>query len=162
MSPKPRHSELVAVQVLREQQWAYARRLEHLSYRDIRRLAVAPPDEGGLGYDISEQGLKGLVKGYLESMREVLAPERDELIAREAAMLDLATRHAVASLRRAEDAREFDPTGLDALLKVSDRRRKLYGLDAPTEARVEVHAYDGATAELNAMLAEAGIEVLHD
>jgi hypothetical protein len=39
----------------------------------------------------------------------------------------------------------------------SESRRKLLGTDAPTESRIDVTVTDAATAELNAMLAEAGL-----
>ena len=47
---------------------------------------------------------------------------------------------------------------LRLLVEVSDSRRKLLGLDAPTEHKIDVTVTDAATAELNAMLAEAGLE----
>lgn len=39
----------------------------------------------------------------------------------------------------------------------SESRRKLLGVDAPTETKIDVTITDAATAELNAMLAEAGL-----
>lgn len=47
---------------------------------------------------------------------------------------------------------------LKLLAEVSESRRKLMGLDAPTEHKIDVTVTDAATAELNAMLAEAGLE----
>lgn len=54
--------------------------------------------------------------------------------------------------------------GVDAAIERADRRldlaatkeARLFGLDAPTEAKVDVTTHDGVTAELNAMLARAG------
>jgi hypothetical protein len=45
---------------------------------------------------------------------------------------------------------------LAGMVRVAESRRKLLGLDAPTESRVEVVSNDAVTAELNEMLARAG------
>lgn len=98
MPPKVKTSELIALRVMREQQWAYDRRLEHLSYREMRSLANRPPEHGGLGYDLSEQALKALVDGYVERMRETLEESREQQIARELADLDKQHRALVMML----------------------------------------------------------------
>jgi len=180
---KPRYAELTATRLLGEQRWAYERHLEHMNYRDMRRLVIEPVDRGGLGYDLSEHALRGLVVGYVESARETLTEERGVYIARELADLDLQHRALAAVLSRSIDAAEstkvaaalgydslaqllkeapdaavpLDARQITALLRelraVGESRRKLLGLDAPLEARVEVTSRDGVIAELEAMLA---------
>jgi hypothetical protein len=180
---KPRYAELTATRLLGEQRWAYERHLEHMNYRDMRRLVIEPVDRGGLGYDLSEHALRGLVVGYVESARETLTEERGVYIARELADLDLQHRALAAVLARSIDAAEsakvaaalgydslaqllkeapdaavpLDARQITALLRelraVGESRRKLLGLDAPLEARVEVTSRDGVMAELEAMLA---------
>jgi len=149
----------------------------------MRRLVIEPVDRGGLGYDLSEHALRGLVVGYVESARETLTEERGVYIARELADLDLQHRALAAVLARSIDAAEstkvaaalgydslaqllkeapdaavpLDARQITALLRelraVGESRRKLLGLDAPLEARVEVTSRDGVMAELEAMLA---------
>lgn len=180
---KPRYAELTATRLLGEQRWAYERHLEHMNYRDMRRLVIEPVDRGGLGYDLSEHALRGLVVGYVETARETLTEERGVYIARELADLDLQHRALAAVLSRSIDAAEstkvaaalgydslaqllkeapdaavpLDARQITALLRelraVGESRRKLLGLDAPLEARVEVTSRDGVIAELEAMLA---------
>lgn len=155
MTPKPKHAELIAVRVLREQQWAYARRLEHLSYRAMRQAANLPVEQGGLGYDLSEHALKGLVAGYLADQRDVLAADREELLARQQADLDELARAARASLRRAAEVKALDVHAAKLLLDTLASERRLHGLDAPTEQRIDVtvtDATDKAIAELAADL----------
>lgn len=180
---RPKASELIAVRVEREEAWAYARHLEHLSYRAMRAAALADPPHG-LGYDLSEQMLKTRVTGYLERMRETLTDDRDAYIAREIADLDEQQRALMALLVRGVDlkattilagtlgyrsagelvAREPElavpldvPTTtllLRELRAVGAERRKLLGLDAPIAARLDVTHHDAVAQELAAMLDE--------
>lgn len=155
MTPRAKASELIAVRVLRERQWAYERRLEHLSYRSMRRAANLPPEQGGLGYDLSEQALKHLVRDYLAEQHEVLAADRDELLARQQADLDELARVARASLGKAASLGALDVHAAKLLLDTLASERRLHGLDAPTEQRIDVtvtDATDKAIAELAADL----------
>lgn len=186
MGKKAKHAELIAVKVLREQRWAYERRLDHLSYHEIRLLSSAPVERGGLGYDISEHRLKGLVTGYRERMAEVEAEELDEHRARELADLDRVHRSLVSLIEDPVDraasapvAAAFgyrtvdelianapgsvimreDKTRLAALAQlraVGESRRKLLGIDAPQQIKADIVMHDAVTEELNAMLARAG------
>jgi hypothetical protein len=90
--------EVVAVRVQREQQWAFERRLEHLSYRQIRIAANRPTDEGGLGHDLSESALRGLVQGYAERMRQSAEVDLVMLRDRQAAEVDDMARRAKADM----------------------------------------------------------------
>lgn len=188
MTKRPKYRDLTAVKLEREQAWAYERHLEHLSYRDMRRLVSLPPSEGGLGYDLSEHALAGLVRGYIDTMRDTLSEQRDAYVAREIADLDRQQRALESVLARnvdaAETAKVAAALGYDsavALLKaqpdlvvplpasdvvrvlaalraVGESRRKLLGLDAPIEAKVDVTHRDAVAEELSKLLAEAGID----
>lgn len=156
MSKKAKRSELIAVKVMAEQRWAYERRLEHYSYRDMASLVMRPVEAGGLGYPLSESALKGLVRGYRERMADVEAEDLDEHRARELADLDLAQRLALVAMRAAAQAEELDVTATTLYLKAGESRRKLLGLDMPVTAKVDVTVHDAVTEELNAMLSRAG------
>lgn len=188
MAKRPKFSDVDDVRLQREQAWAYERHLEHLSYRAMRARCILPPSEGGLGYDLSEHALSGLVRGYIDRMRETLTEQRDAYVARELADLDEQQRALTAVLARNIDTAETTkiaaalgygsalellneqpalavplPAGdlvriLAALRAVGESRRKLLGLDAPVEAKVDVTHRDGVTEELSRMLAEAGID----
>jgi hypothetical protein len=180
MTPKTRRDELIALRTLAEQRWAYDARMAHLSYRDMRRrVAEAPPV--GLGYDLSEHTLKALVAGYRERMTDVHAIDLDEHRERELEDLDIAQRRTdfVAELA-AKRLAAVDDLGVELLDEkagkllldatsqrrtIGESRRKLLGLDAPTQVKADVIVHDAVTEELNAMLARAGrdpIEVRDD
>lgn len=188
MTPKAdRNRDLIEARVLREREWAHAAWLSRLSWGAMRRLANLPEVEGGLGYDLSEQALKGLVLAARND-RGDMAMGRDERIERQAAEVDERARSArhdfaaayskAAALDRAiADFEVYDMDTAAALraliqertalaydLERADRRldsihareAKLFGLDAPTEAKLEVTSRDAVADELNAMLERAG------
>lgn len=51
---------------------------------------------------------------------------------------------------------------LAGMVRIAESRRKLLGLDAPTAVAIDVTVTDAATAELNVMLAEAGLEAVEN
>ena len=194
MTPKASsNTDLIAAQTMREREWCHARWLERMSFSAIRRAANLPESEGGLGYDLSEQAVKGLVLAA-RADRGDMTMGRDERIERQAAEVDERARAArndfAAAYRKAaaiddaiealreSDERILDPMGyanamsrlvakrdqhaadleradkrLDA---VHAREARLFGLDAPTEAKLEVTTRDAVADELNAMLERAG------
>lgn len=176
-------SDPVAIKVAGERAWAYERWMQRLSYSAMRWLANLPPAEGGLGYDLSESALRGLVKSARDD-RGDLTMSREDRIERQSAEVDERGRGAIqdyvnartmldqprpvaADFMEREDYLEALLTwsktveaGLKAvesaerrLEAVHNREAKLHGLDAPTEAKVEVTTRDAVTAELEAMLA---------
>jgi len=167
MTPKANGTDIIAVRVMREQRWAYERRLEHLSYPKIRNLANRSERDGGLGYDLSEHALKGLVSGYIERMREVDEVDLAEHRARELADLDLEQRRLdlVASLAAESmvNARAIQALDVHAgklvigatreRRAVGESRRKLLGLDAAQRIEADVTVHNAIDEELNAMLA---------
>jgi hypothetical protein len=180
----PRHSPILP-QVLREQRWAYERRIEHYDWAAMRMLANRDVEDGGLGYDLSEQALRGLVRAYRNAMAEVEVEDLEEHRARELVDLDRqhreilqltepvdwqATAKAAAAYgyRDVHEAVRAEPgliclrdekTRLAAwaqLRAIGESRRKLLGLDAPQQIKADVVVRDAVTEELNAMLARAG------
>lgn len=189
MPPKVPRGDLIAVRTLREQRWAYERTLEHLSYREMRALANRKPKHGGLGYDLSEQALKGLVRGYRERMADVEEHTLAEHRERELADLDALHRQLAALAtpidleRAAVVAKHFGYDSIEAFVvdnptadvwrddgariralrerrAVGESRRRLLGLDAPVSAKVEITMRDAILDDLNAALAAADLEPL--
>lgn len=190
-TPTPDDSDrkaLLLSRTLTEQQWAYERVLEHLSFREMRQRVSAPVERGGLGYDLSESALRGLVRGYRERMADVERHDLELHRERELNDLDALHRHLAAIVADPVDwnatrlaalelgytdvreAIEREPnllrlhnpaTVMNAVRElrgVSESRRKLLGLDAPAKTDVQVTMRDAVTDELNAMLARAGRE----
>lgn len=189
----PEPSGLTPARVATEQAWAHARWLERLSFAQMRVVAQLPPDEGGLGYTLSESALRGLVTGAREARGDI-SMSREERIERHATEVDARARAARRDLEAAErrarkldeviegftvydkdDARELSGLiakreAIAADLAHADRRldavhareAKLFGLDQPTEAKLEVVSRDGIIDDLNAALermGEAPVEV---
>lgn len=176
-------TEVVDPRIEREARWCYERRIDRLSVRAIADLSGKHPDEGGLGNPLSHATVARRIRHYHATMIELEGETRDEARSRELELLDLAGR-TVADLAdpidRAATARaraiaqhhggdpnnpalivlRDDAVRLRAISEVraqSESRRKLLGLDAPAETKIDVTITDAATAELNAMLAEAGL-----
>lgn len=157
---------LVSARVMREQEWAYDLRAAHHSVREISMLSYRGREQGGLGYGLSSQAVKGLVNSYLERMRESLEESPAERIAQEVADLDMQYRAAARLVAATyidevgDEQRRDERTILAALAtlrQIGERRAKLLGLDATEKKQVDVTVRDAASAELEAMLAEAGI-----
>jgi hypothetical protein len=168
MTPKAgkrkRRDELIAVKVMREQEWAYERWLEHMSYQAMRVAASRPPEAGGLGYDLSAATFEGLVKGYRE--REGLSElTRDEARERRAHDLALIMRATRAAMAKAAALGALDVHAAKLNLEAGRDLAKHYGTDQPITVEANVTHRDAVTEELNAMLAAAGrnpVEVDHD
>lgn len=180
-------TDLVVARVAREQEWAHALWLARHSFLGMRRVASLPEHEGGLGYDLSEQALKGLVDGA-RAARGDLSTSRAGRIERQAAEVDeraRAARHdfaaahsrAAALDRAIADFEVYDVATARALADlvaqraqlasdvekadrrldvVQQREAKLFGLDQPTEAKLDVVTHDGVLDDLNAALARLG------
>jgi hypothetical protein len=148
-------ADLVAVKVMREQEWAYAAWLAHVPFAQMRVEVAKPPSEGGLGYELSVQALRGLVTGYRARVGD-LSATREEQIERELHDLDAIQRAAGLSLARAEAAEALDVHAAKLYLDAGAQRRKLLGLDAAVKVEAEVTHRDAVAEELNAMLGRAG------
>lgn len=169
MPPKPKHSDLIAIQVMREQEWCYDKRRAHLSIREIARATIEAPPVG-LGYYLSPHQIKGLLGGYLERMRETLEESPAEAIAQELADLDMQYRAAAQLAGEYTGEVTVDPdTGVEVkvrrdervilaalatLRQINERRAKLLGLDAPTASTVAVTVTDATDAAVQELAAE--------
>jgi len=176
--------DLVDVAIAQEERWAYERRVERLTYRamaDLSRQAVA---QGGLGRELSTATLVRRANSYRKSLmldesetrdqhrgRELEALDRQEralysfldpvdqaastAIARQLGMsLDELTRVRPAMLVMREDKVRI--AALSQLRGVSESRRRLLGLDAPTESSLTVTTVDSTDAALADLAAQLG------
>ena len=179
-------TDLVEARVIREEDWALDAWRARRSFPDMRRLAMLPLEEGGLGYALSESALRGLVAQARKRHGDTTMT-RDERVERQqmeiderarAARYDLARAHAELNRPRPSrdeypDPDEWDRAfiawakGQDAatrLVESADKRlaaamkdeRDLHGLNAPTRIEADVTTRDAVTEELNAMLERAG------
>lgn len=176
-------SEVVDPRIEREARWCYERRLDRMTVRDIADVSLAE-----LGYSLSHSTVARRIRHYHATMLELEGETRDEARARELELLDKAARtvatladavdHAATAKARAvaeyhgDDPNDprlvvlTDPVvrlrAMQELVRQSESRRKLLGTDAPAEHKLDVTVVDAATAELNAMLAEANLPPIPD
>lgn len=160
MTPKSKRkadpgADVVLARTLVEQEWAHGRWLQHESWTQMRVTAGRPPSDGGLGYDLSIQALKGLVDGYRQRVGDLTAT-REQHIERELNDLDLAQQLALRSMAKGAEAGALDVHGTKLFVDIGRERRKLLGLDAATKIEADVVHRDAVTEELNAMLVRAG------
>ena len=180
-------SEVVDPRVEREARWCYERRLDRMTVRDIADISAAelgyPLSHSTVARRIRHYHATMLeLEG--ETRDEARARELELLdkAARTVASLADPIDHVATAKARAvaEYARQHDPDykgpmpdspmlvvltdpvvrlrAMQELVRQSESRRKLLGTDAPTEHKVDVTVTDAATAELNAMLAEVGLD----
>ncbi|MCU1617780.1 MAG: hypothetical protein JWO98_5320 [Frankiales bacterium] len=150
----PSGREIIQARVWREQEWCFSLRSQHLTIRMIRRRTILPPDLGGLGYDLSEHAIKGLIRGYLERMREVDEESLEEHRSRELADLDMVQRLALESMARYQRAGHYDEKATDRFMKAGEMRRKLLGLDAVVTSHIDVTVTDATDAAIADLAAE--------
>lgn len=178
-------TEVVSVRVEREERWCYERHVDDgLSIRHIADLATKPVDEGGLGYPMSTATVSRRWSAYRAKLAELVQDTRaervqvslDKMADRERRTLELAGPVDEAATAKARARAQYgggDPNNPDLLVlrddatrlkalaelrRIDESRRKLLGDDAPTTINANVTTTDAATAELNAMLAEAGLD----
>src|SRR5690606_28949064 len=89
----PKAGPLLEQRVVRERAWAYAAWMSRVSWSAMRAMANRPESEGGLGYDLSESALKGLVD-QAKADRGDLTMSREQRIERQSAELDERARAA--------------------------------------------------------------------
>lgn len=117
MTKSAKRSELIAVRVEHERRWAYERWLERLTWSQMRMAARLPESEGGLGYDLSEQAMRGLVNQARASAGE-LSMGRAERVERQLVEVDARARAA----RRDLDAVYRAARAIDAAVSALDPR----------------------------------------
>lgn len=178
----PSGAELVEARVIREEEWALEAWRARVTFPEMRRLALRPPELGGLGYAMSESALRSLVAQARQrhgdttmSREERVERQQMEIDARaRAARHDLNRAHAALAEPMPDDTAEPEERALywkkieaaGKLVETADRRlaqamkdeRDLHGLNAPTRIEADVTTRDAVTEELNAMLTRAGRE----
>lgn len=88
------------------------------------------------------------VRHRLAKLNRASKARRDSLVARELRVLRLAEQRIVQALT--DTLAEADlPAAVNALRGVSESRRKLLGLDAPTRSRAELTGAGGKPLEIN-------------
>jgi len=171
MSPKTEGARIISAGDERERAWALEAWTARLSWGAMRRLANLPPAEGGLGYDLSESALKGLVVKAREDRGDVTMG-REERRERQSVEVDMRARAARHDIERAyqraavldEAIANFEVwdtdsanalrnlvverAGIAADLERADRR-----LDIAQAREAKLHGLDAAT--------EVAIDVTH-
>lgn len=181
-------AELVEMRVIREEDWALEAFRARVTFPEMRRLALAPPEMGGLGYALSEHALRSLVAQARKrhgdtnvTREERVERQQMEIDARaRAARFDLSRAHAALSEAKPDRAEYPEPDEYTAALSLywkkieaasktvesADRRlaqamrdeRDLHGLNAATKIEAEVTTRDGVLDDLNAALVALGRE----
>lgn len=100
MTPKADRTALIEARVAREREWALAAWEARLSWVNMRIAANQPVEAGGLGYDLSESALKGLVTKARED-RGDLSMTRGERVERQSLEVDARARAARLDMERA-------------------------------------------------------------
>lgn len=148
-------SEIISEKVAREEEWAHDRRVERLSWRQIRDLAPLPREQGGLGYPLAVATLQTRAAAYFEQVRGAMRTGVEERRARQEGEIDELIRLAVADIRAARAAGDVKASAAAEarLLRYQEREAKIFGTDAPQRIEAEVKNYDAVNEELNAMIA---------
>lgn len=152
--------EIVSAKVAREEQWAYDRRAERLSWLQIRDRSALSIEQGGLGYPLSMATLKTRADAYFEQIRGMLRVGVDERRARQEAEVDELIRLAVGDIKTARAAGDVKASAeAEArLVRYQEREAKIFGTDAPQRLEAEVTTRDGVLEDLNASLVALGME----
>lgn len=129
-----------------EQQAMMARRAECFKMR--MQGHTFPEIAEALGYN-SKQSAWSDYQAALRDARDDYTDDLEELRAFELARLD-----AIAARAWQYDA-AMDIKALDVLLKVSDRRARLLGLDQPVKHELSMSLLDAEIARLDAVIADA-------
>jgi hypothetical protein len=140
-----RHNKSNAAKVATEQAFIFEAKLAGHSVRAISTLASQH-----FGYYISKSTVQNRIDA---EVNQTVQPLADDLRKVEVARLD----KYLAALE--PDIATGDPKAINAALRVSERRCKLLGIDAPVQVEVTHSVQSSVDAELEALAAELG---LHD
>lgn len=178
-------ADIVDANILIEERWAYERRVDRLTYRAMADLVRQPQELGGLGRVLSTATLVRRANAYLKAMVEEEQETRDSHRARELEALDkqeralytfldpidrAATQRVAGALGMTVDQiTERKPglivmrddkvriSALSQLRAVSESRRRLLGLDSPTEASVTITTVDATEQAISELVAQLGL-----
>lgn len=132
---KDRMRDVVAVKVALEERWAYARRMQKLSYERMQHLAPLPVAEGGLGYALTTRTLKRRAESYFVQMRETLQGDIAMRAQRQSDEIDVrawAARQDLDAARAAGDAEAAEAADRRLAAAMRDER-ELFGLGVVDE-----------------------------
>lgn len=150
--------EVVAAKVAIEEEWAYDRRAERLSWRQMRDRSALPVESGGLGYPLGIATLQARADAYFNQIRGTLRVGVDERRARQEGEIDELIRLAIGDIKTARAAGDVKASA-DAelrLLRYQEREAKIFGTDSPQRIEAEVTNRDGVMEDLNAALVSLG------
>ena len=152
--------DVIAAKVAFEEQWAFDRRAERLSWRQIQDRSALPVERGGLGYPLGFAVLKSRADAYFAQIRDTMRVGVDERRARQEGEVDELIRLAVGDIRAARAAGDVKASAEAELrlLRYQEREAKIFGTDAPQRVEAEVTTRDAVTDELNAMMARLGLD----
>lgn len=155
-----KNREVIAARVMHEQQWAFDRRSERLTWRAIAELSGQPVERGGLGYPLGQEALKRRSDAYFERVKATLQTGVEERRARQEAEVDELIRLAVADIQAARAAGDVKASAeAEArLVRYQEREAKIFGTDAPQRLETTVTTRDGILDELNSALASIGVD----
>lgn len=151
---------VVAAKVAVEEEWAYDRRTERLSWRQMRDLASLPIERGGLGYPLGIGTLKVRADAYFDQMRNTMRFGVEERRSRQEGEIDELIRLAIGDIKAARLAGDVRASAEaeTRLLRYQEREAKIFGTDAPQRVEAEVTTRDGILDELNASLVALGMD----
>lgn len=162
---------IIPERVARERSWALEAWTARLSWGAMRRLANLPEHDGGLGYDLSESALKGLVLKAREDRGDVTMA-RDERRERQSVEVDMRARAARADLdaayiraavldRAMANFEVYDAETADALARMAGERRELAKIIESADRRLDqAQEREAKLHGLNAP-AELSVDVTH-
>src|SRR5688500_11434087 len=131
------HEEGDAIRIAERQERAARLRVDGYSYREI-----ATELEISVGQAFAD------VKAALAGRREAAAEAGDEVRQVELERLDVAVKGIMPAVKKGS------PLAIDRLIKVSERRAKLTGIDKPTESKVSVDVTNLTPEQKAARVAE--------
>jgi hypothetical protein len=143
---------LIEARLIEEQEWAYARWLERMSYRQMRALGCLAVEQGGLGRDISPVAYKHLVTQAREAHGDLTLSREERLERMNAENDDLARALRYELNESRERVGRVDLKLAGALLDIQKREAELNGVNAPTKVEAEIVTKTAVEAELDAML----------
>jgi predicted DNA-binding protein YlxM (UPF0122 family) len=127
-----------------------------LSYRQIaERQGVSQ----STAYDRVKRALAAVPVEAVRELRQVELERLDMLVAKAWQVLEDTHPYVTREGKVLEDLEDAGPVlqAITTLQRLSESRRKLLGLDAPT--RTEITVTDQMTAEIERLAAELGVEV---
>ena len=111
-----------------------------------REAEVLRLRRGGLTFDLIAKELgfshaSGAHKAYVNACKRIIVSDVEEIRSVEAERLDIAQSAIWAKVLRGEIP------AVQTLMRIMERRARLFGLDAPTKAQVDITTYDTGTID---------------